>query len=99
MIHHEGTKDMKASADRVSYEIVGAAIEVHRQLGPGLLESAYEACLCREFSVRRVGFERQVSLPWADGTFVPFVVNLSEALPACTPSHGSVTLEADFVYP
>lgn len=57
------TKDTKASADRVSYDIVGAAIEVHRQLGPGLLESAYEVCLCRELSIRRIDFEQQVSLP------------------------------------
>jgi len=32
-------------------QIIGAAIEVHRELGPGLLESAYEACLCHEFSL------------------------------------------------
>jgi GxxExxY protein len=57
------TKDTKASADRLSYDIVGAAIEVHRQLGPGLLESAYEACICREFSFRGIEFDRQVSLP------------------------------------
>lgn len=57
------TKDTKASADRVSYDIVGAAIEVHRQLGPGLLESAYETCLCRELVFRGVEFRRQVALP------------------------------------
>jgi GxxExxY protein len=44
-------------------EIIGAAIEVHRELGPGLLESAYEECLCHELSLRRVGFQRQVPLP------------------------------------
>jgi len=65
------TKDTKASADRVSYDIVGAAIEVHRRLGPGLLESAYEACLCRELSIRRIDFEQQVSLPlWYRGMAV-----------------------------
>ena len=42
---------------------MGAAIEVHRYLGPGLLESAYEACLCRELSFREIAFEQQVSLP------------------------------------
>lgn len=57
------TKDTKASADRLSYDIVGAAIEVHRQLGPGLLESAYEACICREFDFRGIGYDRQVALP------------------------------------
>ena len=44
-------------------EIIGSAIEVHRTLGPGLLESAYEECLCRELSLRGIDFERQKSLP------------------------------------
>lgn len=57
------TKDTKVSADSLSYDILGAAIEVHRQLGPGLLESAYEACLCRELSFRRIDHQRQVALP------------------------------------
>ncbi len=39
--------------------VIGAAIEVHRVLGPGLLESAYELCLCRELTLRGVLFERQ----------------------------------------
>jgi GxxExxY protein len=43
--------------------IIGAAIEVHRALGPGLLESAYEECLCKELALRRIPFERQRSLP------------------------------------
>lgn len=43
--------------------IIGAAIEVHRELGPGLLESAYEECLCWELSARSLTFERQVALP------------------------------------
>lgn len=42
--------------------IIGAAIEVHRSLGPGLLESAYEECLCRELALRRIPFERQRSI-------------------------------------
>jgi len=48
--------------DRLSKEIIGAAIEVHRRLGPGLLESAYEECLCRELAIRRLAFERQKPL-------------------------------------
>ena len=44
-------------------QIVGASIEVHRHLGPGLLESAYEECLCRELYLRNLPFKRQVSLP------------------------------------
>ena len=43
--------------------IIGAAIEVHRHLGPGLLESAYEECLCHELHLRGLSFERQVDLP------------------------------------
>ena len=44
-------------------EIIGAAIEVHRLLGPGLLESAYEACLCRELRLRNIDFQSEVPLP------------------------------------
>ena len=43
--------------------IIGAAIEVHRNLGPGLLESAYEECLCHELHLRGLDFKRQVPLP------------------------------------
>ena len=43
--------------------IIGAAIEVHRELGPGLLESAYEECLCHELALRNIDFHRQVSVP------------------------------------
>jgi hypothetical protein len=42
--------------------IIGAAIEVHRALGPGLLESTYEMCLCRELAIRGIPFERQVPI-------------------------------------
>ncbi len=49
--------------DVLSKEIVGAAIEVHRLLGPGLLESTYEQCLCRELSLRGMVFQRQQPLP------------------------------------
>jgi GxxExxY protein len=43
--------------------IIGAAIEVHKTLGPGPLESAYEECLAREFVLRTIPFERQKPLP------------------------------------
>jgi len=43
--------------------VIGAAIEVHRALGPGLLESAYEECLCRELFLRKMPLKRQVALP------------------------------------
>jgi GxxExxY protein len=50
-------------ANEVTDKIIGAAIEVHRQLGPGLLESAYEECLCHELTRMGVRFRRQVHLP------------------------------------
>jgi GxxExxY protein len=43
--------------------VIGAAIEVHRVLGPGLMESAYLACLCRELEMRGIPFRREVPLP------------------------------------
>lgn len=47
----------------VTERIIGAAIEVHKALGPGLLESAYEECLCHELSLQGVDFVRQLKLP------------------------------------
>jgi len=44
-------------------EVIAAAIEVHKILGPGLLESTYEECLCRELGLRKFSFERQKGLP------------------------------------
>jgi len=49
-------------AEDITESIIGAAIEVHRRLGPGLLESAYEACLCHELQLRNVSYRRQVPL-------------------------------------
>ena len=49
--------------DRRTEGIIGAAIEVHRALGPGLLESAYEQCLCHELNLRWISFRRQLDLP------------------------------------
>ena len=49
--------------NEITHEIIGAAIEVHKLLGPGLLESAYEACLCREFALRKIGFQKQKPVP------------------------------------
>lgn len=49
--------------EKLTGEIISAAIEVHKSLGPGLLESAYEECLCRELELREVSFERQKPLP------------------------------------
>ena len=49
--------------NKLSNRIIGAAIEVHKTLGPGLLESTYEQCLCHELHLRSLSFERQKELP------------------------------------
>ena len=49
--------------NELSRKIIGAAIEVHKALGPGLLESAYEECLCHEFGLKGLSNERQKPLP------------------------------------
>jgi GxxExxY protein len=48
---------------QLTHEIIGAAIEVHPFLGPGLLESAYEECLCHELTLCNPGVQRQVPVP------------------------------------
>ena len=45
--------------DSLTGKIIGSAIEVHKHLGPGLLESIYEECLCHELGLRKISFERQ----------------------------------------
>jgi len=60
---HRHTAAFKEKANELSREVIGAAIEVHRHLGPGLLESAYEACLCHELTLRKIPFRQQLSLP------------------------------------
>ena len=49
--------------DTLTELIIGAAIQVHRELGPGLLESAYEACLCHELSLYNLKVDRQKVIP------------------------------------
>jgi len=58
----EGTKDTKKSEDfdLLSRRVIGCGIEVHRALGPGLLESAYEQCLAYELGLAGIPFDRQV---------------------------------------
>jgi len=66
MIYHRGTEGTEVTEEQdkgVSHSVIGAAIEVHRHLGPGLLESVYEETLCHELSLRGVAFERQVVVP------------------------------------
>ena len=49
--------------NEITEAVIGAAIEVHRALGPGLLESAYTQCLCYELTLRKLPFETEVPLP------------------------------------
>jgi GxxExxY protein len=49
--------------NEITHEIIGAAIEVHKHLGPGLLESAYEECLFHELQLRNLRVERQKAVP------------------------------------
>lgn len=53
----------KSDYDSLTYEIISAAIEVHKELGPGLLESVYEHCLEEEIQKKGLRVERQVQLP------------------------------------
>jgi GxxExxY protein len=57
------TRSEILDVNKTTESIIGAAIEVHRHLGPGLLESAYEECLCEELSIRKIPFKRQIALP------------------------------------
>jgi len=54
---------VQRSLNEITRQIIGAAVEVHRALGPGLLESAYEACLAFELAERGLRIERQKALP------------------------------------
>jgi len=54
---------MKEELNELSKEVIGAAIEVHRELGPGLLETSYEACLHHELGIRGISAKRQLLLP------------------------------------
>jgi GxxExxY protein len=66
--HRENTEkpadiDTPETQDPLTGKIIAAAIEVHRHLGPGLLESVYEDCLCHELKQRSISFQRQVPVP------------------------------------
>ncbi|MCC7476920.1 GxxExxY protein [bacterium] len=49
--------------DALTEAVIGAAIEVHRTIGPGMLENAYNQCLCHELHLRQLAFQREVPLP------------------------------------
>jgi GxxExxY protein len=64
VLNHGDTETRsKLLHENLTEQVIGAAIEVHRALGPGLLESAYEECLCHELHLRGLSFRRQVPLP------------------------------------
>lgn len=68
MIHPGGQEARRAAEDDLnvlSERVIGAAIEVHRHFGPGLIEAVYEDCLARELELRGLPFERQVLLAGA----------------------------------
>src|ERR1700691_4705074 len=56
-------REIENQQDPRTAAIIGAAIEVHRHLGPGLLESTYEQCLCHELHLRGLEFRCQIDLP------------------------------------
>ncbi len=62
-MNHGGTEDTEIIFKDLTGALIGAAIEVHRELGPGLLESTYQACLARELALRTIAFEQQKPLP------------------------------------
>jgi GxxExxY protein len=88
----------------LTHAIIGAAIEVHRELGPGLLEAVYEECLCHELSTRGLAFERQKPIPVvyknakldcgyrADVVVCARVVVEIKAIAAIAPVHDAVML-------
>jgi GxxExxY protein len=57
------SRPARVSVNQITQEVIGTAIAVHRALGPGLLESAYQECLSQELVLRGIPFERQVPLP------------------------------------
>jgi GxxExxY protein len=61
MFDHRDTETQRLN--QLTEKVIGSCIEVHRALGPGLLESAYEECVCYELSQARLNFRRQVELP------------------------------------
>jgi GxxExxY protein len=63
MVHRRDAEALSMEINQITEKVIGAAIEIHKTLGPGLLESAYEECLCYELSRAKISFGRQVDLP------------------------------------
>ena len=53
----------KKYLDELTYKVIGCAIEVHKQVGPGLIESVYEKCLARELELRNIQYKKQLWVP------------------------------------
>ena len=62
-MNHEGTKAQREQLNELSHRVIGLCMEVHRELGPGLLESAYEMALAHELTVAGLIFGRQLLMP------------------------------------
>ena len=79
----------------LSYKIIGAAMEVHRILGPGFLEAVYEAALAHELTLRGIPFERQQRLPvyYKDQLVGHYVADPSTKLRTCFVIDGQIILE------
>ena len=83
--------------NELTHSIIGAAIEVHRLLGPGLLESAYEECLCHELHLHKLNFERQKPIPLESGYRLNLLVESEviielKSVEALNPVHEAVVL-------
>ena len=63
MVNMTKSEPVSAEIDEIARSVVDSAFRVHKILGPGLLESVYEQCLCHELSKRSISFKSQVSLP------------------------------------
>ena len=53
----------KKYLNELTYEVIGCAIKVHKQVGPGLIESVYEKCLCHELTLRGISYQQQLWVP------------------------------------
>lgn len=94
----------KKFIDELSYEVLGSAIEVHRTLGPGLIESVYEKCMLHEMGLRGIGFSNQLNIPFmyknvkidtnlrCDVLVENTIVVELKAIEALLPVHEAITL-------
>jgi GxxExxY protein len=62
-IHKETSENSEGERDPLTQKVIGCAIEVHKYLGPGLLESAYESCLAHELAIAGLTYKAQVPIP------------------------------------